>query len=254
MQGVEVADLILLSIPEETYPKPSLVNSVKGSDRSLSYTTPLPVGPKYEFVVSHYKENLEWLEKYADHCHVYDKGGGSAVMNVGFHQWESLPNVGREGHTYLHHIITNYHHLADITVFTQGSIQDHKDWVHRNIWQYVEETSKKGFSVCRPFIMSNWGRIQHAGKWKRMVNEGKMRRANQTLGEFWESVFGFPHPTLAIGSYHGIFGVAKNRILAHPKMFYANIMSYLNTHINPEEGHYLERLWVSIFNGAQKTM
>jgi len=32
----------------------------------------------------------------------------------------ALPNVGREGHTYLHHIVNNYENLADWTVFSQA--------------------------------------------------------------------------------------------------------------------------------------
>ena len=32
-----------------------------------------------------------------------------------------LPNVGRESHTYLHHIVNNYDKLADWTVFSQAS-------------------------------------------------------------------------------------------------------------------------------------
>ena len=32
-----------------------------------------------------------------------------------------LPNVGRESHTYLHHIVSNYDSLADWTVFSQAA-------------------------------------------------------------------------------------------------------------------------------------
>ena len=41
--------------------------TTKGSDRNINCTPPPPVGPEYEFIVSHYNENLEWLESYADH-------------------------------------------------------------------------------------------------------------------------------------------------------------------------------------------
>merc|ERR1719248_86361 len=33
---------------------------------------------------------------------------------------QQLPNVGRESHTYLHHIVDNYENLANWTVFTQA--------------------------------------------------------------------------------------------------------------------------------------
>lgn len=35
-----------------------------------------------------------------------------------------LPNRGREGHSYLHHIVENYDNLADITIFLPGSCMD----------------------------------------------------------------------------------------------------------------------------------
>ena len=34
----------------------------------------------------------------------------------------NLPNIGREAHTYLYHIINNYDNLADINVFLPGSV------------------------------------------------------------------------------------------------------------------------------------
>ena len=145
MQGVELADLIMLGIPEETYPNPNLINSMRSSDRTLNCIPPLPVGPEYEFVISYYRENLEWLENYTEHCHVYDKGGGDA-MNLTFHQWESLPNVGREGHTYIHHIVMNYDHLADVTVFMQGSIAHHKSFIYSNFTVCRRSQTKRFFS------------------------------------------------------------------------------------------------------------
>ena len=252
MQGVELADLIMLGLPEETYPNPNLVNSMKGSDRALSCTPPLPVGPELEFVVSRYRENLEWLDSYADHCHIYDKGG--IAMNVAFHQWESLPNVGREAHTYLYHIITNYHHLADVTVFVQGSIKEHREFVYKNLSTYVEETKKKGFSFALLRPLRDWGSIHYVGKWRVERERGLMHPAKlETIGEFWESIFGSPHPDSALSSLCGFFGVSKHHILIHPKSFYESIISYVNTHVNPEEGHYLERIWPSIFSEIYKS-
>ncbi|KAG1674943.1 hypothetical protein FOA52_014737 [Chlamydomonas sp. UWO 241] len=38
---------------------------------------------------------------------------------------EALPNIGREAHTYLHHIVSRYADLADLTIFVQGDPYDH---------------------------------------------------------------------------------------------------------------------------------
>jgi len=70
-----------------------------------------------EVVVAHYTENLSWTREYERpgvEFTVYSKSmpppEGSIV----------LPNVGREAHTFLYHIVRHYHHLADWTVFTQA--------------------------------------------------------------------------------------------------------------------------------------
>ena len=80
------------------------------------------------------------------------------------------------------------------------------------------------------------------------IETGVMRPANETVGGFWKSIFGFPHPDRAKSSRCGFFGVSKQHIYAHEKRFYENILSYVNDHPNPEEGHHLERLWPAIFS------
>ena len=40
MQGLEIVDFIMFGIPEETYPNPNLVNSMKSSDRTLHCQPP----------------------------------------------------------------------------------------------------------------------------------------------------------------------------------------------------------------------
>ena len=73
-----------------------------------------------EIVVARYSENLEWLKPYQSVSKVYNKGDPTP----GVHSI-SLPNIGREGHTYLHHIISNYDSLAERTIFCQGDPFEH---------------------------------------------------------------------------------------------------------------------------------
>jgi hypothetical protein len=78
-----------------------------------------------EVVVSHFNENLDWLSKLTSaeekpRVSIYTKG------QQPLHELESkmdvhqLPNVGREAHTYLNHIVKNFDNLADWTIFTQA--------------------------------------------------------------------------------------------------------------------------------------
>lgn len=72
-----------------------------------------------EIVVARYNENLDWLKdikKSKDiKITVYNKGNDDITV-----PFIPLPNIGRESHTYLYHIINNYENLADQTIFCQG--------------------------------------------------------------------------------------------------------------------------------------
>ena len=246
MQGLEVVDFIMFGIPEETYPHPNLVNSMKSSDRTLHCQQPPKSLPDYEFVIAHYKENLTWALPYADHCHVYHKGG-QRNPQLQFKLWETLPNVGREGHTYLHHIIHNYHCLANVTVFLQADFGHNVVVEYRNQFDYITKSKTKQFSTKLMSKLSDWGKIHWVGKWARMMKRGEIRLAKQTLGDFWQTIFGTQHPRVITATRGGVFGVTRQRIHSHPREFYEKLIVYVSDHPNPEEGHYLERLWPSIF-------
>ena len=47
--------------------------------------------------------------------------------------------------------------------------------------------------------------------------------------------------------YFGIFAVAREHIIQHPKSYYEKLIKYVETHSNPEAGHYMERSWGVIF-------
>lgn len=74
--------------------------------------------PTTDIVVARYNESLEWCKPYASMCIVYNKG--EALKNNFGLKIRQLPNVGRESHTYLSHIIYNWDTLNEYTVFLQG--------------------------------------------------------------------------------------------------------------------------------------
>jgi hypothetical protein len=82
-----------------------------------------------ELVVARYSENLNWLENIPGDIGtvVYDKSAEPLPGAV------PLPNVGREAHTYLHHICERYEDLADIVVFCQGKPFDHAFDFHQTL-------------------------------------------------------------------------------------------------------------------------
>jgi len=85
-----------------------------------------------QVVVSKFNENLDWLNRAPFSGYpvkVYNKGPNEGARN-GLRACTTrvLPNVGRESHTYLHHIIENYDSLANITVFLPGSADQMKPY------------------------------------------------------------------------------------------------------------------------------
>jgi len=83
-----------------------------------------------ELVVARYGENLNWLRRVPSAIRqtVYDKNPDSwAPASI------PLPNVGREAHSYLHHITTRYDDLSEVSVFCQGHPFDHAFDFHASL-------------------------------------------------------------------------------------------------------------------------
>lgn len=47
---------------------------------------------------------------------------------------------------------------------------------------------------------------------------------------------------------NAIFAVSKHKILLRPLSYYQNLITSLDYHINPIEGHFMERSWYYIFS------
>jgi hypothetical protein len=72
-----------------------------------------------KFVIAKYNENIDWLNRLKHNYVIYDKSSNPVSGSI------SLPNVGREAETFLHHIISNYDNLDDVTVFLQANPFEH---------------------------------------------------------------------------------------------------------------------------------
>lgn len=73
-----------------------------------------------DIVIAHYKEDLFWIQNLDNQLFkpvIYSKGPD--VKGI------QLLNIGRESHTYCHHIINNWDKLSDFTIFCQGNPFDH---------------------------------------------------------------------------------------------------------------------------------
>jgi len=105
-------------------PLPPLSKNPFGSEAPAP-STPVDLHRKnsVDIVLAHYNENLTWTGEFnkahpGANFRIYSKS--SKRVSDG-NVTEYLPNVGRESHSYLHHIVKNYDDLADWTIFSQAA-------------------------------------------------------------------------------------------------------------------------------------
>jgi len=185
-------------------------------------------------VVARYEENIDWTVG-VPKCVIYNKGSSVPATR---HPVIPLPNVGREGHTYLYHIIQNYDDLDDYTCFLQGHPFDHSpDLEHRlntfdpSVSFYPVSNHIHEINLCYdPTDFSLHALLINT--YQRIFGEAK------TNHEF----------TFGAGAQ---FVVSRDAIRSRPKAFYENILRIMDYHVNPPEGFALERFWTMIFTHTE---
>ena len=127
----------------------------------------------------------------------------------------------------------------------QGKISDHK------MLAIIEYFKKNDFignrSVHNIDLLKN--HIQHTGKYLKELQKGYLKKSKYTPYE-WINKIGIDISD--IDKFEMVWGanfsVSKELICTRPKIFYENLIKYVEYDINPEEGHYFERAWYLIFN------
>jgi len=206
-------------------------------------------GTGVELVIARYHEDASWVERLGWPYVVYDKSGEPGEF--------ALPNIGRETHTYLTHIVRRYPDFADYTVFLQadpfGHIgeaagpEDLKARIECNVRLNVSFTGFAWFKLkCdrlgRPHDLAA---PENQGRWKGWGRD-------IPVGEMYSKIFAGDVPELfLVTAPAGMLFVAKNRILARPLGFYKHCLKLVED--DPEDagntGHAFERLWQVVFGG-----
>lgn len=190
-----------------------------------------------ELVVAKYKEDINWINECStiDKVTVYDKDEESESLN-------KLLNVGREGNTYLHHIIKNYSNLAPYTIFCQGdpSFHDHHFVEKINtIDSIIHAHSKKGY-----YFFSTEAR--------ELLNETihEKHPIGLPISYFLDLLFDIKISQKIQITYNcsAQFLVKKENILNRPKKFYEFLLSFLSSEKDPIEGYVFERIWKFILD------
>jgi hypothetical protein len=206
---------------------------------------------KIDLVISRYSEDIKFLkEDYFNDFNIIIYNKGSPIEDPCI----KLDNIGRESHTYLHHIVANYDNLANVICFLPGSCMDHT--FDKKIKTYktldlVKQTKKTvfvgGYVNGRDiynFKLDEWESTNQNNKEK--TDTHKLKKCfSQPFGTWYEN--NFPNVELRFITWNGIFAVSKKHILQHSKEYYEKLLMQLSDSSNPECGHYFERAWVSVF-------
>ena len=207
-----------------------------------------------QFVIAHYNEDLTWVDPIIQSTIIYTKGSFRSTPYPD--NTLTLPNIGREGHTYLHHIVSQYESLAEITVFLQGRIDDHISLLPREIEERARHT-EPGDVTTFPWreleIFDCWDGIPWADypcweKWSAM----RSKQAPKTPGQYIQGLLHLEKVPESIGFQPGaLFAVHRDTIRMRPLSMYKELLKefFLGemAHVNPETGHYMERFWLALW-------
>ncbi|XPS79551.1 hypothetical protein M3J09_011532 [Ascochyta lentis] len=223
----------------------------------------------FEFVIAHHNEDLSWLSEVSNDVTVYWKG----LPPTGQSQWKEthqLTNIGRESHTYLHHIVTHYEILAEVTLFSQGDVHNNGGAMYPHVTvssakemkQMALASSSIPFMIFTPEVteFDHWNGIQwttsQSTLWWFQQKGRNMAMAQLTPAEFWTQYLETPHPLTVYYGPGATFSVRATAIRTRPKSFYERLLAVFIgvNHINPEYGHYMERFWAAIFLDGNRNL
>ncbi len=227
-----------------------------------------------DLVVSHFKDSLEWtlaLRPHLTRTFVYDKRDIASKHDgaIGVNPNEALTivsraNVGKCDESYLHHIVTHWDDLADWTVFTVDAPHDRMHEVS------MEDCLAPGEHLRVPRLWKGrdwdpvtgrlnwhqWGSIRdrNGTNWKDRYEGGIIAPAALPFVEWMRRYIGFDPNSAAWPGYApgGIMGVPRRAIKYLPKAFYERLRDQLSHAVEPEEGHYCERSFATIFVGKAR--
>lgn len=170
-----------------------------------------------------------------------------------------MPNVGRCDHTYLYHIVTNWDNLADVTIFVPGSCASAQSKWNKLQWivSQVGRTGDSAFPVDHvtvtplneqlgAFKLDSYVASEAANAAMNPESTLQLSR-HRPFGVFFRAMFP-DMPAVHEVVYQGVFAVSRKHVQQHPRSRYERLLSCLDSHSNPEAGHYMERSWLAAFH------
>ena len=192
-----------------------------------------------ELVVARYGESLNWLKRVPPSIKqtVLDKNPTEPVAGS-----VSLPNIGREAHSYLHFIVHHFHTLSDITVFCQGHPFDHAFDFHTSLRHIAQAPESVGEFLWLGHIIDTDDARGHTlfRGWSKNEDGREL-----DMNGFHRALFDVEGPqeyTFKLGAQ---FAVSRARIHSRPLEFWNRALSVASEF--PDAAHCFERSWDRVF-------
>ncbi|QHV98347.1 DUF3431 domain-containing protein [Spirosoma endbachense] len=198
-----------------------------------------------ELVVAHYTENLNWLRNLPAGIRltVYDKSpdqsaGSDAIL---------LPNIGREAHTYLYHIVSRYDSLADWTLFAQGKPFDHAFDFKKTVKSFVDKSGDVNDPVQKPFHWLGHLIDTDDNRGERLFQPWSKNEDGRGLDlrGFHQALFDTAGPALYTFVLGAQFAIHRDAIRQQSLAFYERALAVSITF--PDAAHCFERSWDRVF-------
>ncbi|MCU0341726.1 MAG: DUF3431 domain-containing protein [Spirosomaceae bacterium] len=192
----------------------------------------------FHLVVARYLENLNWLRRIPKNIEpwVYNKGNDDLYPAT-----VVLPNVGREAHTYLHHIVNQYDTLPDYTFFCQAKPFDHAYDFHHSLRHWAAQADHKP-------LFQWFGHIIDTDTPDGLLFQTWSKNEDQRhldLAGFCRELFDEEPPAAFPFVLGAQFVVARALIRARPLSFYEKALQLTQTF--PDAAHCFERTWDKVF-------
>lgn len=222
-----------------------------------------------ELVVAKYDKDISWLHDINNDVKISvyrkDNSNDNIIDKTNLEIFH-LENIGREMHTYFHHIYNNYDNLSDYTFFVQDYPFDHWEDVITVINGDIETFKNRaainfdgffGYHFNTITVHSEKGGIMHTmhksehhggGKIISCMSNGFPHDSNPDINVdfYWDIFFDEPKPKMYEFVPGAHFGVSKEQILIRPKNFYGKIIKFLEKF--PVSPWICERLVCYYFN------
>ena len=199
------------------------------------------VAADLEVVVCRCGEDLGWLRNLPARVRVtvYEKTQPPAASWPCSHP---LPNIGREAHAWLHHLVERYESLADWTVFAQGHPFDHAPDMHPFIRRLASGETPPADFLWLGFL---WETDDSHGHPTFVHWTKNPERRELDLNGFFQALWGEPVPDLLRYVGGGQFALSRAAARRRPPAFYRKALELAGSF--PDAAHAFERTWDRVF-------